>query len=85
MYDRCFFYSDSNGIPSLRCNVKALKEGTYRLAGEMIATWVSQGGPLPRMLDKLSVDYIISGSAPTEVNVEEMPAIVADALKKVSY
>ena len=51
----------------------------------MIATWVSQGGPLPRMLDKLSVDYIISGSAPTEVNVEEMPAIVADALKKVSY
>ena len=51
----------------------------------MIATWVSQGGPLCRMLDKLSVDYIISGSAPTDVYVEEMPVIVADALKKESY
>ena len=80
-----FFLFRFQRIPSLRCNVKALKEGTYRLAGEMIATWVSQGGPLPRMLDKLSVDYIISGSASTEVNVEEMLAIVADALKKVSY
>ena len=85
MYDRCFFYSDSNGLPFLRCNVKALKEGTYMLAGEMIATWVSQGKPFHRMLDKLSVDYIISGSAPTDVNVEEMPATVTDALKKESY
>ena len=55
------FFTDSKGIPTLRCNIRAQQENTYRLAGEMIATMTAQGGPLPQLFDAGAVRYMATG------------------------
>ena len=55
------FFTDSKGIPTPRCNIRAQQENTYRLAGEMIATMTAQGGPLPQLFDAGAVRYMATG------------------------
>ena len=52
----------ADGTPSIRCNTKALQGGVYRLAGEMLSTMVTQGGPSPKLLDAHTCRYIEVGT-----------------------
>lgn len=58
---RNVFFTDSEGIPTLRCNISSRCRNTYRLAGEMMATMTAQGGPLPQLFDAGAVRYMATG------------------------
>lgn len=75
-------FSDSQGTPQLRCNVKALQAYVYRIVGEMLATMTIQGGPLPQLLDAIAVRYmyITTGSLDIKVKVQDMAPLLRDAL-----
>lgn len=75
----------ADGTPSIRCNTKALQGGVYRLAGEMLSTMVTQGGPSPKLLDAHTCRYIEVGTGTMPpVEVTDMAPTVAAALNKVS-
>ena len=76
-------FIDSEGIPTLRCNVRALQDNTYRLAGEMLATMTGQGGPLPQMFDGSAIKYMVSGIVEPNPKVEDLPRVIGEALNKV--
>lgn len=76
-------FIDSEGIPTLRCNVRALQDNTYRLAGEMLSTMTGQGGPLPQMFDSSAVKYMVTGVVETNPKVEDMPRVIGEALNQV--
>ena len=74
----------ADGTPSIRCNTKALQGGVYRLAGEMLSTMVTQGGPSPKLLDAHTCRYIEVGTGTMPpVEVTDMAPTVAAALNKV--
>ena len=80
---RTVFFTDSEGISTLRCNIRALQENTYRLAGEMKATMTAQGGPLTQLFDAGAVRYMATdclGDDPAD-----MPCVIAEGLNQVCF
>lgn len=70
-------------MPTLRCNVKALQENTYKLVGEMLATMAVQGGPLPQLFDDVAVEYIIKCTLDLRCDIKCLSDPENIALRKV--
>lgn len=80
-----FWFTESMGKPSLRCNVKALNDHTYKLVGEMLATAVVQGGPLPRLFSNTCSAYLIKLSTEIDCPYTDLPELERVALEKVMF
>ena len=83
MFARQCIFADSESNPTLKCNVRALQENTYRLAGEMMATMTAQGGPLPQLFDAGAVRYMATGCLGDDPT--DMPRVIAEALNQVCF
>lgn len=69
----------------MRCNIKGLEEGTYKIVGEMIATMVAQNGPIPKLFTAVEVDYLLTGST-TDLNcVNDCSAVQQAAIQQVTF
>jgi hypothetical protein len=70
----------------MRCNVKALQEGTYKLVGEMLATIAVQGGQLPQLFSKNAVDYLVKCCVTVDLAtcMKDLPQPLSLALQKVN-
>ena len=64
--------------------MKTLQQSTYKLVGEMLATRVLQGGPLPQLFDDTTADYLMHCSIDVSCQVEDLPEPDLSAVRRVS-
>lgn len=78
-------HPDSEDRLHLRSNIKCAQEGAYRIAGEIIATMVAQGGPPPQMFNEVIVRYMMVSSVDQlSLDVDFADPITKEALTKVT-
>lgn len=78
-----FLYTDSSGNSKLRQNIRGLQENQYELVGELIATMVAQGGPLPHLFTEGVVSYFTSMDT-GKFTCDDIQEPLQSALKAVS-
>ena len=52
--------------------MKAFIQATYKLVGEMLATMVTQGGPLPQLFNN-TTDYLMHCSIDVSCQINDLP------------
>ena len=82
---RLFGIVDTGGKPLLRYNVGALDKGVYKVVGEMLATMVVQGGPLPQIFDDSAVNYLLHGTTQAHCDSENLPEPERSVLTEVIF
>lgn len=66
--------------------MKALQERTFKIVGEMLATMVAQGGPLPQLFNKTTAGYLISCSLDIAADVADISdEPMRNSLQKVTF
>lgn len=63
--------------------MKALRDGTYKLIGEMLSTMTIQGGLLPQVFDSTAVNYLLKCAINIEADMQDLPKSKLEALTKV--